>query len=134
MEDVVELIRRDLEDVVWEEVRRLDTVFDYKCVKARVWEDQSYFEFNVEEKYADLPATRTFYVKKTRVVEIRMDVEVLTHPISSYKIASIYYYFIYADDGSVCYKDYNIYTARLNDLARAIIEISIAEAGVESSE
>jgi hypothetical protein len=120
-----EVIRRDLEGVVEAEIERLDTIFDFKCRKARVWEDQHYFEFNVEEVFGDLPAIRSFYVKKTRVVEIEMKVEVLARPHGSYHIASIRFYFVY---GGVCYKDYNIYTARLNDLAHSIIEISTAEA------
>jgi hypothetical protein len=122
--EVFEVIRRDLVGVVEEELRRLDTSFEFRCRDARVWEDQIYFGFNVDYPFGDLPATRTFYARKTDVEEISMRVEVLTAEGVSYHIATIWFYFV----KGICYKHYVVHSARLNDLAHAIIEISKAEA------
>jgi len=129
--ELFEVIRRDLVNVVEEELRRLESSFEFKCRDARVWEDQFYFEFNIDYPFGDLPATMTFYTRKTKVEQIAMKVEVLTMEGVSYHIATIWFYFVKGR----CYRHHVVHSARLNDLAHAIIETSKAEAGeVEANE
>jgi hypothetical protein len=128
--EVYELIRRDLEEVVEEEVRALVNLVE--CQKARVSEDSVYFEFKVDFKASRdsqtlpvkidvqqrLPApTMIMYIPKYHVTVVEFKVEFMVDKLRTLAMAIVRYYFT----PTICFKDSIIIYANIEDIAREII-------------
>jgi hypothetical protein len=118
LEELYDIIRKDLEEVVEYEIEKVKRVF--RCIKARVFTDWAdYIEFTVDGGLvAGLPSTRSFYIHKSNVHEDVLAIEVLRDTMS-YTLARIHLWFIRYSE--TCYMDVNILLLSINDLAQAII-------------
>jgi hypothetical protein len=122
--DTLLQIRKDLEEVVEEEVKMLTSLVG--CPKARVAEDMVYFEFRVEGS-RDLPAkldsparipapTMITYIPKHYVTVVEFKVEFMVDKNTTLAMAIVRYYFT----STVCFKDYLTIYANIEDIAKVI--------------
>ena len=128
MSELYELIKRDLKEVVEEEVRTLSSLID--CPKARVAEDTVYFEFRVESPPnppVSLPRLPTMvtYVPKAYVTVLEFKVEFVDR-LRTLAMAIVRYYFISnlvapTPTPTACFKDYLVIPANIEDIALEII-------------
>ena len=118
LEELLEVVRRDLEDVISQEVNKIRMTLG--CVDAKIFTDWSdYVELQVKGGLVvDLPSVQSFYVHKLNMYEAILFVEVYRDSMQ-YTIARIYLWFI--KDSNACYMDVVILTQHINDLAQAII-------------
>ena len=117
-------IKKDLEEVVEEEVKMLTSLVE--CPRARVSEDTVYFEFRVEGS-RDLPAkldspripapTMITYIPKYHVTVVEFKVEFMVDRLRTLAMAIVRYYFT----STVCFKDYLVIPANIEDIALEII-------------
>jgi hypothetical protein len=127
--ELYELIKRDLKEVVEEEVRTLSSLID--CPKARVAEDTVYFEFRVESPPnppVSLPRLPTMvtYVPKAYVTVLEFKVEYVRDNDVPLAMAIVRYYFISnlvapTPTPTACFKDYLVIPANIEDIALEII-------------
>ena len=118
VEELFEVVRRDLEEVVNSEVEKVRRVFG--CVDAKVYEDALFLEITVKGGLmADLPSQHTFYVKKVNVREVLLEVDVL-RDIAIYVLARIHMWYL-RDQEQTCYMDVEIFPYRIQELANHII-------------
>jgi hypothetical protein len=122
MEEAYKLIKRDLEEVVGEEVKMLTSLID--CPKARVVEDMAYFEFRVEGSPSlpinpNLPRlpTMVMYIPKSHVTLLEFKVEFMVDENTTLAMAIVRYYFT---STTTCFKDSIIIYANIEDIAKII--------------
>jgi hypothetical protein len=129
LSELYELIKKDLEEVVEEEVRTLSSLID--CPKARVAEDTVYFEFRLDPPNpSSLPASppvslprlpvMVVYYPKAYVTVLEFKVEFMLDKDTTLAMAIVRYYFITFTPTSACFKDYFIIYANIEDIARII--------------
>jgi hypothetical protein len=118
LDELFEVVKRDLEEVVNSEVEKVKRVFG--CVEAKVYEDSLFFEISVYGGLmADLPSQHTFYVKKINVREVLLEVDVL-RDTASYVLARIHMWYL-KDQEQVCYMDVEIFPYRIAELANHMV-------------
>jgi hypothetical protein len=126
VDELYKLIKRDLEEVVEEEVKALVSLVD--CPKARVTEDTAYFEFRLESppNPPNLPfnlprlPTLTIYIPKAYVTVLEFKVEFVRENDVPLAMAIVKYYFT-TSTPTACFKDYLIIPANIEDAALEII-------------
>jgi hypothetical protein len=117
IEELFEVVRRDIEDIVHSEIENVKNYFG--CKPARVYEEMDYLEFTTDYGIvADLPATESFYVRKSRVRELSVNIE-FYRDSNVYTVARVLVWLITGYDD--CYCDVHIFTHRIKELAEAII-------------
>jgi hypothetical protein len=118
LKEIFEVVRRDLEEVVEQEVENVRRLLG--CVDAKVYVDALYIEITVKGGLvAGLPSQHTFFVKKVNVSEVLLDVEVL-RDAASYVIARIHVWHL-NDQKQVCYMDVETFPYRIAELADHIV-------------
>jgi hypothetical protein len=127
--ELYELIKRDLKEVVEEEVTALLNLID--CPKARVVEDTVYFEFRLDPPSpSSLPASppvslprlpvMVVYYPKAYVTVLEFKVEYVRENDVPLAMAIVRYYFT-SSTPTACFKDYLIIPANIEDVALEII-------------
>ena len=123
MVDIFLQVKEDLRKVVEEEVTALLNLID--CPKVRVTEDTAYFEFRLESppNPSSLPVslprlpTMVTYIPKAYVTILEFKVEYVRDNDVPLAMAIVRYYFT----STVCFKDYLVIPANIEDIALEII-------------
>jgi hypothetical protein len=121
--ELYKLIKKDLEEVVEEEVRKLLSLID--CPKARVTENTAYFEFRLESPLSppnlpfNLPRlpVMIIYTPKAYVTVLEFKVEFVRENDIPLAMAIVRYYFT---STTTCFKDNIIIYANIEDIAKII--------------
>ena len=118
IEELFEVVRRDLEEVVNSEVEGVKRISG--CVEAKVYEDAIFLEISVlGGLVAGLPSQHTFYVKKIDTYKTLVEVEVV-RDTTSYVLAKMHLWYL-KDQEQTCYMEVEIFPYRINELANHII-------------
>jgi hypothetical protein len=118
LEELFEVVRRDLEEVVNGEVENVRRVLG--CVDAKVYENAIYIEVSVlGGLVVDLPSQHRFYIKKANVREVLLEVDVLRDTMN-YVLARIHLWYL-QDQEQTCYMDVEIFPYRIEELAKHIV-------------
>jgi hypothetical protein len=118
LEELYNIIRKDLEEVVKQEVENVRRLLG--CVEANVYDNEELLEFHVKGGLvAGLPSFHIFFEHKILVYESVLIIEVLRETMS-YNIGRIMLWFIKQREPT-CYMHVDIFTQRINELAEAII-------------
>jgi len=118
IEELFEVVRRDLEEVVNSEVEGVKRISG--CVEAKVYEDAIFLEISVlGGLVAGLPSQHTFYVKKSNVYKVSLEVEVLRDEVR-YVLAKMHLWYL-KDQEQTCYMEIETFQYGINGLAKDII-------------
>jgi len=118
LEELFEVVRRDLEEVVNGEVDKVRSML--KCTDAKVYDSGYLLEISVQGGLvAGLPSQKTFYVRKIDTYEVLVEVEVLRDTVR-YVLAKIRLLHL-KDQEQTCYMDAEISYYGIEDLAKHIV-------------